>query len=198
MDNEWVTKEGERPFPPTFHKTFLPKFPPNNTECQPRSGIYCDSLSVLALCLWPHVHLLLHCDSRAMSVPVPPGGTHCLGMPSMETPWLLVQNAGARLPEVAPKRAWKGVYRDFSSVECGGMFAGDDLSSKYSTCTLTARVDPAWTRLHGTFHSISHTTLFILHDIDTHNSNLSKEWSVARLFTVCTVLNMCPACIVWT
>lgn len=90
----------------TKKKTFLPQFPPNKAECQPRSGIYCDSLSVLALCLRPHVALLFHCDSRAMSVPVPPGGTHCLGMPSTEPPWLLVQNTGARLPEGGPKGPW--------------------------------------------------------------------------------------------
>lgn len=89
--------------------TFLPKFPPNNTLCQPRSEIYCDSLTVLEPCLWPHAtSLLLHCDSRAMRVPVPPGRTHGLGMPSMETPWLSVQNTGARLPVVAPQRGWRG------------------------------------------------------------------------------------------
>lgn len=52
--------------------------------------------------------------------------------------------------------------------------------------------DPVWTCLHHTFHSISHTTLFILHDMDMHDSNLSKDWSVARGFTVCAVLNMVP------
>lgn len=43
-------------------------------------------------------------DSMAMSVPVPQGENHGLCMPSMETPWLLVQNTGASLPGVAPQR----------------------------------------------------------------------------------------------
>lgn len=65
-------------------------------------------------------------------------------------------------------------------------------------CTLTAGFDPTWTHLHNTFCSISHTTLFIQHGVDTHNPNQSKERSVARLFTVGKVLNIVHTCIVWT
>ncbi len=74
----------------------------------------------------------------------------------------------------------------------GGMICQEDMYAR------TAGFDPVWTHLHNAFCSISHTTLFILHDVDTHNPNQSKERSAAGLFTACKVLNMVLACIVWT
>lgn len=58
------------------------------------------------------------------------------------------------------------------------MFAGDDLSSRYTMCTLSAGFDPASTRLHRTFQSISHTTWFILHGIDIHTIQIPAKSGV--------------------
>lgn len=97
----------------------------------------------------------------------------------------------------------KGLPREAEGGTCGGLEfrtwgSAGGMICQADMCTLTAGFDPVWTHLHNTFCSISHTTLFILHDVDTHNANQNKEWSVARLFTVFMVLNMVHTCIVWT
>ncbi|KAI4829050.1 hypothetical protein KUCAC02_023113, partial [Chaenocephalus aceratus] len=43
-------------------------------------------------------------EQRGDESPWTPGGTHSLGMLSMETPWLLVQRTGARPPSGSPER----------------------------------------------------------------------------------------------
>lgn len=136
---------------------------------------------MLKPCLWTHVTLLLHWDSRAMSVPVPPGGTHSLGMPSTRTPWLLVQNTGAKLPVENPWRGRGGCTgrSRFKGVgECwGGVTCQADMY------TLTAGFDPVWTHLHKTFCSISHVTLCILQDGDKPGQIMEcgRTYSVLRL-----------------
>lgn len=103
-----------------------------------------------------------------------------------------MQNTGARLAAEAPLRGRRGCTGRSRVKGPGGVLSQADMR------TLTAGFDPARTHLHNTFHSISHTTLFILHDGDTHNTHQGREQSVVRLLTVCKVLNMVCARIVWT
>lgn len=66
-----------------------------------------------------------------------------------------------------------------SQVQSGGACLQAMICQADTLCARCQQVfDPAWTRLHRTFQSISHTTWFILHGIDIHTIHIPAKSGV--------------------